>query len=447
MRVIVGRIGKAHGIRGAVTVEVRTDEPEVRFAPGSVLITDPEATGPLVVEGAKWHSGRLLLDFEDVHDRTAAESLRGTMLSVDVDDDARPEDPDEFYDHQLVGLAVVTVEGAARRRPSRGRAPSVPGSARRARDEPRSDRRGAHPVRDGRSCRPSTSIRASSSSIRPRACSDAGVAMRHRRRLDLPRLPRAVAVVAARQGRGRRPARGPRSRPARLHHRRHRTVDDTPYGGGPGMVMKPEPWGQALDAVRRNATGRRADAGPRLIVPDALWPSVHPGIGRRAGRRTVAGVSRAAGTRASTAGSSMPQPSVIGRRGLARRLRAGRGRGRGARHRRGGGPAAARRSGQRRVGRRRLVRRGRHGRIWSRGRSTPSRPDGRPRRSRRSSISGDHAAIARWRRDQALIRTAHDPPRPPSRSTRAGSFDAADASVLEALGWCTVEGCWVAPAG
>jgi 16S rRNA processing protein RimM len=111
MRVIVGRIGKAHGIRGAVTVEVRTDEPEVRFALGSVLITDPEAAGPLVVEGAKWHSGRLLLEFEGVLDRTAAESLRGTLLSVDVDDDARPDDPEEFYDHQLVGLDVVTVEG------------------------------------------------------------------------------------------------------------------------------------------------------------------------------------------------------------------------------------------------------------------------------------------------------------------------------------------------
>lgn len=112
MRVIVGRIGKAHGIRGAVTVEVRTDEPEVRFALGSVLITDPEAAGPLVVEGAKWHSGRLLLEFEDVLDRTAAESLRGTLLVVDVDDDARPDDPEEFYDHQLVGLDVVTVDGA-----------------------------------------------------------------------------------------------------------------------------------------------------------------------------------------------------------------------------------------------------------------------------------------------------------------------------------------------
>lgn len=111
MRVVVGRIGKAHGIRGAVTVEVRTDEPEVRFASGSVVNTDPEATGPLVVREHRWHSGRLLIEFDGIEDRTAAESLRGTMLSVDVDDDARPSDPDEFYDHHLVGMAVQTVEG------------------------------------------------------------------------------------------------------------------------------------------------------------------------------------------------------------------------------------------------------------------------------------------------------------------------------------------------
>jgi tRNA (guanine37-N1)-methyltransferase len=60
--------------------------------------------------------------------------------------------------------------------------------------------------------------------------------------------------------------------------------------------------------------------------------------------------------------------------------------------------------------------------------------------------SGDHGAIARWRRDQALMRTAHI--RPDLLAGRpVSSFDAADASVLEALGWCTVEGCWVAPSG
>jgi 16S rRNA processing protein RimM len=113
MQVVVGRIGKAHGIRGAVTVEVRTDEPEVRFADGSVLATEPSAVGPLVVSGAVWHAGKLLVRFDGVDDRSAAEALRGTFLSVEVEADARPEDPEEFYDHQLVGLAVVTADGRA----------------------------------------------------------------------------------------------------------------------------------------------------------------------------------------------------------------------------------------------------------------------------------------------------------------------------------------------
>jgi 16S rRNA processing protein RimM len=111
VRVVVGRIGKAHGIRGAVTVEVRTDEPEVRFAEGSVLDTEPAAAGPLVVAATKWHAGRLLVHFDGVHDRTAAEGLRGTLLSVEVDDRSRPSDPDEYYDRQLIGLMVRTTDG------------------------------------------------------------------------------------------------------------------------------------------------------------------------------------------------------------------------------------------------------------------------------------------------------------------------------------------------
>ncbi|MEO3779562.1 ribosome maturation factor RimM [Micromonospora sp. B11E3] len=133
---IVGRIGKPHGIRGEVTVEVRTDEPEARFAPGSVLRTEPGATPPitssrgaepaagasaqpgiyrvpeeLTVESARWHQGRMLVAFEGVLDRNVAEALRGTLLGVDSADVAPPEDPEEFHDHQLVGLTVVTRDG------------------------------------------------------------------------------------------------------------------------------------------------------------------------------------------------------------------------------------------------------------------------------------------------------------------------------------------------
>ena len=50
MQLVVARIGRAHGIKGDVTVEVRTDEPELRLAPGAVLATDPPSTGPLTIE-------------------------------------------------------------------------------------------------------------------------------------------------------------------------------------------------------------------------------------------------------------------------------------------------------------------------------------------------------------------------------------------------------------
>ena len=111
MQVVVGRIGRPHGVRGEVTVEVRTDTPELRFAPGSVLATDPARVGPLTVDAARAHSGRLLVAFAGMADRTAAEGLRGTLLLAEVDADAPTGDPDEFYDHQLVGLTVVTIDG------------------------------------------------------------------------------------------------------------------------------------------------------------------------------------------------------------------------------------------------------------------------------------------------------------------------------------------------
>ena len=113
MLVVVGRIGRPHGIRGEVTVEVRTDSPDIRFVPGSVLVTEPARLGPLTVTAVRWHSGRLLLSAEGVHDRTGAEALRGLLLSAEVDEGDMPEDPEEYFDRQLIGLAVVTVEGVA----------------------------------------------------------------------------------------------------------------------------------------------------------------------------------------------------------------------------------------------------------------------------------------------------------------------------------------------
>ena len=113
MRVTVGRIGRPHGVRGDVVVGVRTDEPELRFAPGSRLDTDPVGVGPLTVAGYRWHSGDLLVRFEEISDRTAAAELGGTWLLVDSAVLGALDDPDEFRDGDLVGLSVRTVDGTA----------------------------------------------------------------------------------------------------------------------------------------------------------------------------------------------------------------------------------------------------------------------------------------------------------------------------------------------
>jgi len=93
-------------------VEVRTDSPELRFAPGSVLETDPADHGPLTIERARWHSGRLLISFAEVADRTAAEALRNTLLVADSATSPAVDD-DEYWDHQLIDLAVVTLDGTS----------------------------------------------------------------------------------------------------------------------------------------------------------------------------------------------------------------------------------------------------------------------------------------------------------------------------------------------
>ena len=104
-------MARPHGIRGEVAVEVRTDDPGRRFAAGSVFGTDPPAVGPLTVVSSRWHSGRMLVSFAGIADRSQAEPLRGVWLTVDAAQVTAPEDPDEFHDHQLVGLTVVTTAG------------------------------------------------------------------------------------------------------------------------------------------------------------------------------------------------------------------------------------------------------------------------------------------------------------------------------------------------
>jgi len=98
IEVLVGRVGKPHGIKGEVTLDVRTDEPDRR--PSS-----------LTVIRSRWHQSTLLVTFEELADRNAAEAVRGTVLFATLGGDDVPEDPEEYYDHQLVGLAAVDTDG------------------------------------------------------------------------------------------------------------------------------------------------------------------------------------------------------------------------------------------------------------------------------------------------------------------------------------------------
>lgn len=114
MELVVGRIAKSHGIKGELVVEVRTDEPEERFAVGAELRGRKPREDKLhtyTVEAAREHSGRLLLRLDGVADRTAADNLRGTLFVIDTADLTPSDDPDEFYDHELAGLTVRMAAG------------------------------------------------------------------------------------------------------------------------------------------------------------------------------------------------------------------------------------------------------------------------------------------------------------------------------------------------
>ena len=114
MELVAGRVVKAHGITGELVVDVRTDDPEQRFAPGTRLRLKPR--GPdeareVQVESARPHGARMLVRLSGVNDRDTADALRGSLFIVDSADLPPIDDPDEFYDHQLEGLTVRTVDG------------------------------------------------------------------------------------------------------------------------------------------------------------------------------------------------------------------------------------------------------------------------------------------------------------------------------------------------
>jgi 16S rRNA processing protein RimM len=109
MRLLVGRIGRAHGILGEATIEVRTDQPEVRFAIGSRVQTDKHAE--LVVTSHRFHNGILLLGFAGIADRSAIEKLRDTLMYCEVDIDAPSEYQDDYHVLQLTGCKAFLESG------------------------------------------------------------------------------------------------------------------------------------------------------------------------------------------------------------------------------------------------------------------------------------------------------------------------------------------------
>lgn len=109
MKLNVGRIGRAHGILGEATIEVRTSEPERRFAIGAELSTE---NGKLKVASARVHNGILLLGFEGITDRNGIEKLRNTLLYAEVDINEPGEDEDDYHIQQLIGLRAELEDGS-----------------------------------------------------------------------------------------------------------------------------------------------------------------------------------------------------------------------------------------------------------------------------------------------------------------------------------------------
>ena len=109
MRLLVGRIGRAHGIAGEATIEVRTDEPENRFAIGARVQSDEH--GDLLITSHRWHNGILLLGFENISDRNGIETLRDTLMYCEVDIDAPGDGGDDYHVLQLIGCTAFLQSG------------------------------------------------------------------------------------------------------------------------------------------------------------------------------------------------------------------------------------------------------------------------------------------------------------------------------------------------
>ncbi len=108
MLLTVARIGRAHGLRGEVGLDLRTDAPDERLATGSVLATDRAGLGSLTVTSTRIQQGRWYVTFAEVRDRTEAEGLRGVALLAEED---TSDDDDAWYPHELAGLRAEHVDG------------------------------------------------------------------------------------------------------------------------------------------------------------------------------------------------------------------------------------------------------------------------------------------------------------------------------------------------
>ncbi|MSO63886.1 MAG: ribosome maturation factor RimM [Candidatus Planktophila sp.] len=109
MRLLVGRIGRAHGILGEATIEVRSDEPEKRFALGAQLHSDEH--GVLTITSGRVHNGILLLGFTGYTDRNQIERLRNTLIYSEVDIDEAGEDTNDYHVLQLIGCSAYLESG------------------------------------------------------------------------------------------------------------------------------------------------------------------------------------------------------------------------------------------------------------------------------------------------------------------------------------------------
>ncbi|MFM7139465.1 MAG: ribosome maturation factor RimM [Actinomycetes bacterium] len=106
MDLVVGRLGRPHGVHGEISVEVRTDEPEIRFAKGSKLSVK-ENNNQLTVLSSRWHQEKMLVKFEEITDRDLANEIKGKTLTIKIDPNSIETKKDQYYEFQLAGLKVI----------------------------------------------------------------------------------------------------------------------------------------------------------------------------------------------------------------------------------------------------------------------------------------------------------------------------------------------------